>query len=75
RVQPRFYCIIRSTPLMNALTSLLLRIATSAAVEETGQGMAEYGLILALVAVVVIVALTALGSGIGNTMNTVTAQL
>jgi pilus assembly protein Flp/PilA len=60
---------------MNALTSLLLRIAPRSASDESGQGMAEYGLILALVAVVVIVALTALGGGIGNTLNTVTAQL
>ena len=32
--------------------------------EESGQGMVEYGLIIALVAVVVIVALKALGVGI-----------
>jgi pilus assembly protein Flp/PilA len=31
---------------------------------EEGQGMAEYGLILALIAVVVIVALAAIGTGI-----------
>ncbi len=42
---------------------------------ETGQGMAEYGLILALVAVVVIGALTAIGGGIGSTLNSVTASL
>ncbi len=30
--------------------------------EQKGQGMAEYGLIIALVAIVVIVALTALGT-------------
>lgn len=43
--------------------------------DEAGQGMAEYGLILALVAVAVIVALTALGGGIGNTFNAITAKL
>ena len=37
--------------------------------DEEGQGMVEYGLILALVAVVVIVALTTLGKGIGNKFN------
>ncbi|MHB8576421.1 MAG: Flp family type IVb pilin [Dehalococcoidia bacterium] len=42
---------------------------------EKGQGMAEYGLILALVAVVVIVALTALGGGITNKISAVTAAL
>ncbi|MCL6634266.1 MAG: Flp family type IVb pilin [Peptococcaceae bacterium] len=34
--------------------------------EESGQGMAEYGLILALIAVVVIGTLAALGSGINQ---------
>ena len=42
---------------------------------EKGQGMAEYGLILALVAVVVIGALTAIGTGIGGTLNTISAKL
>jgi pilus assembly protein Flp/PilA len=42
---------------------------------EKGQGMAEYGLILALVAVVVIGALTLLGGGISNKVNAVTAAL
>ncbi|MCX6032334.1 MAG: Flp family type IVb pilin [Chloroflexi bacterium] len=32
--------------------------------EQEGQGMAEYGLIIALVAIVVIVALTALGTNL-----------
>lgn len=34
--------------------------------EESGQGMVEYGLIIALVAVVVIGALTALGGKLGG---------
>lgn len=45
-------------------------------VEEEGQGMAEYGLILALVAIVVIAGLTFLGpkikekfDAVGNAMN------
>ncbi len=44
--------------------------------DESGQGMIEYGLIIALIAVVVIVALTALGpkirdmfNGIGETLD------
>ncbi|MGE5597402.1 MAG: Flp family type IVb pilin [Hyphomicrobiales bacterium] len=35
---------------------------------EEGQGLAEYGLILALIAVVCIVALTALGGNINTTL-------
>ena len=42
---------------------------------EAGQGMAEYGLILALVAVVVIGALTVLGGGISSTMNTLSSSV
>ena len=42
---------------------------------EEGQGMAEYGLILALVAVVVIVALTALGGSISAKFDEVVAGL
>jgi pilus assembly protein Flp/PilA len=43
--------------------------------KEDGQGLAEYGLILALIAVVAIVALTGLGQGIASTMGNVTAGL
>lgn len=43
--------------------------------EEEGQGMAEYGLILALVALVVIGALTLLGGNIANRMNDVSEKL
>lgn len=42
---------------------------------EDGQGLAEYGLILALVAVVCVGALTALQGGISNTLNSVTSNL
>lgn len=42
---------------------------------EEGQGMVEYGLILALVAVVVIGALTLLGDGINNIFGKVTDEL
>ncbi|MEW6183402.1 MAG: Flp family type IVb pilin [Bacillota bacterium] len=43
--------------------------------EEEGQGMAEYGLILALVAVVVIAALTLLGGGVRDQMQCVANEL
>jgi pilus assembly protein Flp/PilA len=43
--------------------------------DESGQGMAEYGLILALVAVVCIVAFQTLGEGITSKIDTVNTQL
>ena len=43
--------------------------------DENGQGLAEYALILALIAIVVIAALTALGNTIDNRLDTVTATL
>ena len=43
--------------------------------DEEGQGMAEYGLILALVAVVCAAAFTILQGGITNTLKNVTNAL
>jgi pilus assembly protein Flp/PilA len=42
---------------------------------ELGQGLAEYSLILTLVALVVVGALISLGGSIGGPLNTVTALL
>ena len=42
--------------------------------EEKGQGMAEYGLILALVAVLLIAAFTGLKDGISTVLSNVSAQ-
>ncbi len=44
-------------------------------VEESGQGMAEYGLILALVAVMLIAALGLFKDGLVNTFTKVTTEL
>ncbi|WP_454996009.1 Flp family type IVb pilin [Bulleidia extructa] len=43
--------------------------------EESGQGMVEYGLIIALVAVVVIAALTLLGKGIDKQFKSINKEL
>lgn len=43
--------------------------------EESGQGMVEYGLILALIAVVVIAALSGLGSKVGAIFNNVNSRM
>lgn len=42
---------------------------------EDGQALGEYGLLLALIAVVCILALTALGIAISGTLDSITANL
>ena len=53
-----------------ALTWLVTRYQ-----REDGQALAEYGLLLALIAVVCIVALTALGLAIAGTLSSLTSKL
>ncbi|MEW6696141.1 MAG: Flp family type IVb pilin [Bacillota bacterium] len=48
---------------------------TGLLMDESGQGMAEYGLILALVAVVVVGALTLLGQGLDGIFDKVTEDV
>jgi pilus assembly protein Flp/PilA len=43
--------------------------------EESGQGMVEYGLIIALIAIVLIGALTALSGGLGSIFGKATDAL
>ncbi|MEE9274088.1 MAG: Flp family type IVb pilin [bacterium] len=43
--------------------------------DEEGQSMVEYALIIALVAIVLVVGLTALGTGLNNTINSITSSL
>jgi len=43
--------------------------------DDEGQALAEYGLILGLIAVVAIAALTALGLGIGGKLGSITSAL
>ena len=43
--------------------------------EESGQGMVEYGLIIALVSIVALVALGKLGTGVNKNFETAAAKL
>ncbi|OPY55953.1 MAG: Flp/Fap pilin component [Pelotomaculum sp. PtaU1.Bin035] len=53
----------------------MLNLAKRLLRDESGQGMAEYGLILALVAVALIGGLTALKNGLAGTFSTVTTAV
>ncbi len=52
-----------------------LRFRNWLAEEEDGQGMVEYGLIIALVAIAVIVVLTSIGTTLTGTFGTVADAL
>lgn len=43
--------------------------------DEEGQGLVEYGLIIALIALVVVVALTAVGTDVNGIFEDISAQL
>ncbi len=60
---------------MNTLAYVYLYVKSMFSSDEDGQGMAEYGLILALVSVVVIAALTTLGTGLKAIFASVTGDL
>jgi pilus assembly protein Flp/PilA len=62
---------------MSMIDRLFVQLTSAyyGAAREEGQGLAEYGLILALVAVLCVAALTSLQGGISNTLNAVTAKL
>jgi pilus assembly protein Flp/PilA len=54
---------------------LLSRRSTAAPEGEEGQGLAEYGLILALIAVVCVAAVTALGGTISGLLTSLAGNL
>ena len=43
--------------------------------DKKGQGMVEYGLIIALIAIVVVIALTPAGTAVANIFTQITAAL
>lgn len=61
---------------MSKLNSWIIsKTAAWKARDEEGQGLAEYGLILALIAVVCIGALEAMGTGISGKLGDINAKL
>jgi pilus assembly protein Flp/PilA len=58
------------------LSDIYLRVREKfRAIDEEGQGMLEYALILVLIAVVVIVILTSVGKHVSNTFSTISNTL
>jgi pilus assembly protein Flp/PilA len=53
----------------------MLKKLTAMMKDEKGQALAEYGLILALIAVLAIGALTALSGGVNSTLTSIAAAL
>ncbi len=60
---------------MNAMMKVYLNVLNILTNEEEGQGMAEYGLILGLIAVVLIAAFTLLGEQLSALMDSLTGAL
>ena len=52
-----------------------LMMALMSTKAEKGQGLVEYGLIIVLVALAVVVALTAVGGGVETVFNNIVARL
>ncbi len=62
---------------MSIVDRMFIRFASALynAEGEEGQGLAEYGLILALIAVVCIAALTLLGTNVSDKLNAVASAI
>lgn len=59
---------------LNALMTAVLLVAGGASREDEGQTMAEYGLILAGIAVIVMATVWLLGNAINTTFSNIVAQ-
>jgi pilus assembly protein Flp/PilA len=56
--------------MLDDLKTLIFRLLSRAAAED-GQALTEYALVIALIALITVLALTMLGSGITNALTTV----
>jgi pilus assembly protein Flp/PilA len=61
----------RPAAIHHGVISMLARLVTWLRTDEEGQGLAEYALILALIAVIAIVALIFLGGQVSSILSTV----
>ncbi|OFW64775.1 MAG: hypothetical protein A2Y74_04845 [Actinobacteria bacterium RBG_13_63_9] len=60
--------------MLSTISAALLRLY-GCFEREKGQALAEYGLLLALIAVACIIALTALGLAVAGTLGSITGEL
>jgi pilus assembly protein Flp/PilA len=60
---------------MNFVNEQYLKLVNAAESREEGQGLVEYALIIALIAVVLVAALNSLEGGIAGTFSTITGKL
>lgn len=60
---------------MQFVTEQYLKLMNAVETREEGQGLVEYALIIALVAILLVGALGLLKGGISNTFNTIAANL
>ena len=60
---------------MNTLRHLLVRIQLGQLHREEGQTMAEYGLLIAFIAIVALVGVTVLGTSLSTFFNTLAGKI
>jgi pilus assembly protein Flp/PilA len=73
RLRSSAICSSEENHMLNVFVSIQNRLAMLR--DDRGQTMAEYGVVLAVVAVIVVVALTALSGGITGALDRVTGVL
>ena len=60
---------------MTRMLTIVVRAVEALPRGHGGQGMAEYGLILALVALVAVAAVTILGTNVGSTLTSIAGSI
>ena len=57
------------------MINLIINYLKAKLVKEEGQGMVEYGLIIAVIAVVVLIALTPVGGAVSDVFNSIVGSI